>query len=224
MSSETEREIHDQERRFSRTKIIAQDSSLTHYLYLRISITIVVITVARNTKPPNTPKAMTAPRFSLAWWVPLGCSALSTLNGPDGSGTAAPIPAWAWSTPLPDISLSCGWSLPASLSAVDGGIAGLFNPTLGLFDAVSLTEAGCSAALGTFLGGKEVVPVVMTVDALVVVLILGVRYGRTFGVDGRNVAREGTVTLVRGSSEWWIQFAYWVWVWILRSKGVTKPL
>lgn len=40
----------------------------------------------------------------------------------------------------------------------------------------------------------------MTVGALVVVLILGVRYGRIFGVDGRNVPREGMVTLVRGSS------------------------
>jgi len=29
--------------------------------YLRIKMTIVVMTAARNTKPPNTPKAMMAP-------------------------------------------------------------------------------------------------------------------------------------------------------------------
>lgn len=36
------------------------------FLYLRISITTVVITAARNTKPPKTPKAITAPRFNFA--------------------------------------------------------------------------------------------------------------------------------------------------------------
>lgn len=86
------------------------------------------------------------------------------------------------------------------MSTVDGGGAGLFSPMLGLFDTVSLTVAGCSAVLATFLAGKAVVVLVETVGTLVV-LIRGVRYGRTFGVDGRNVAREGTVTVVRGSSE-----------------------
>lgn len=65
---------------------------------------------------------------------------------------------------------------------------------------VSLTVAGSSAVLGTFLAGKEVV-LVVTVAALVVILILGVRYGRTFGVDGRIVARVGVLTVVRDSSE-----------------------
>lgn len=163
------------------------DALLFLLSYLRMSITTVVITAARNTKPPNTPKAITAPKFSLAWWVPLGCSALATRKGPDGSGTPAPIPACAWSTPLPDISLSCGWSLPASLSTDEGDV-GLFRPILGLFETVSLTVAGSSAVLGTFLDDTKVV---LVVAVLVAVLILGVRYVRVFGVDGRVVARVG---------------------------------
>lgn len=161
-------------------------------------MTTVVITAARNTKPPNTPRAITAPRFNLAWWALLGgCS--STRKGPEGSGTIAPIPAWAWSTPLPDISLSCGWSLLASLITDEGNV-GLFKPTLGLFEIVSFTVAGSSAVWSTFLTGEEVV-LVATVVALVVVLILEVRYGRTFCVDDRTVARVVVVTVVRGSSD-----------------------
>jgi len=163
-----------------------------------MSITTVVITAARNTKPPNTPRAITAPRFSLAWWALVGCSALSTRKGPDGSSTAAPMPACAWSTPLPDISLSWGWS--ASFST-DEGDTFLLIPMLGLFEIVSLTVAGSSAVLDTLLGGKEVMLGVVTVVALVVVLILGVRYDRIFGVDERIVARVGTLIVVRDSSE-----------------------
>jgi len=72
---------------------------------------------------------------------------------------------------------------------------------LGLFEIVSLTVAGSSAVLDTLLGGKEVMLGVVTVVALVVVLILGVRYDRIFGVDERIVARVGTLIVVRDSSE-----------------------
>lgn len=34
--------------------------------YLRTKITIVVITAAKNTKPPKAPNAITAPKLSLA--------------------------------------------------------------------------------------------------------------------------------------------------------------
>lgn len=68
---------------------------------------------------------------------------------------------------------------------------------LGLFETVSLTVAGSSPVLGTFLVGEKVV---LVVAALVVVLILGVRYIR-FVVDGRIVARVGELTVDRGSSD-----------------------
>jgi len=77
----------------------------------------------------------------------------------------------------------------------------LLIPILGLFEIVSLTVAGSSAVLDTLLGGKEVVLGVVTVVALIVVLILGVRYGRILGVDERIVPRVGTVMVVRDSSE-----------------------
>lgn len=51
---------------------------------------------------------------------------------------------------------------------------------------------------GTFLDGKGVV---LVFAVLVVVLVLGVRYVRIFGVDGRNVARVGELKVVRGSSD-----------------------
>lgn len=78
----------------------------------------------------------------------------------------------------------------------------MLNPTVGLFETVSLTVAGSSAVLDTFLGGEEEVLDVAIVAALVVLLILGVRYGRTLAVDERTnvVPRVGTVTVVRGSS------------------------
>lgn len=174
------------------------------FFYLRMRITTVVITAARNTKPPNTPRAITAPRFSLAWWVPLGCSALSTRKGPDGSGTPAPIPACAWST-LWDISLSCGCSLPVS---TDVGSAGL-RPIVGLLETVSLTVAGSSAVPGTILDGLEVVTGV-PVLLLVVVLTLGVRYVRVFVVDGRIVARVGETMVARESSGT-KKLIYWIY-------------
>lgn len=167
--------------------------------YLRMSITTVVITAARNTKPPKTPKAITAPRFNFAWWVLLDWSALSTLKGPEGSGTPVPMPAWALSTPLPEISLSWGWSLVSSFRGGDGGGAGLWRPIFGFLAMVSRTVAGNSAVLATLRGGTEVV-VVVVVEIVVVRTRGGKNVCRVLLVVGRTVVREDTVTVVRGSS------------------------
>lgn len=165
-----------------------------------MSITTVVITAARNTKPPKTPKAITAPRFNFAWCVLLVWSALSTLKGPDGSGTPVPMPTWALSTPLPEISLSWGWSLLSSFRDGDGAGAGLCRPMLGFLEMVSRTVAGSSAVLGTFRGGVTVVVIVVAVETVVLRTRGGRNVCRVLDVVGRTVIRGGTVTVVRGSS------------------------
>lgn len=163
-----------------------------------MSITTVVITAARKTKPPKTPKAITAPRFNFAWWVLLDWSALSTLKGPDGSGTPVLMPAWALSTPLPEISLSWGWSLLSSFNGGEEEGAGLWTPIFGFLAIVSRTVAGNSAVLATFRGGTAVVVVVLV--EIVVRTRGGKNVWRVLEVVGRTETRGGTVTVVRGSS------------------------
>lgn len=184
------------------------------YPYLRISMTTVVMTAARKTKPPKTPSAITAPRFSFAWWALVDWLNVSTCKGPEGSGTPVPVPACTWSAPLPAISLSCGWSLLWSFK-IDDEEDVLCTLTLDFFDPVSLTVAICSLVIGGILpfGGTIVAAFVVVIIVVtfigvfaggVVDLIFVVMNGRgLLLVAGRKVARGGKVTvLVRDSSIW----------------------
>ena len=136
---------------------------------------------------------------NFAWCT--GESERSTLNGPEGSGTPVPIFACALSTPLPDISLSWGWSLLSSVRIV-GGDGDFDRPIIGLLATVSRTVAGSSAGSGDLRLGT-VDDSITGVDVGVTVVEVRVRVGKKGlprVLNGRTVTLDGTDIGVRGSS------------------------
>lgn len=113
-------------------------------------MTTVVMMAAKKTKPPKAPRAMMAPRFSLA---PNG-SLLSPPSTESGTFTLGTSPCWIL-LELPDISLSCG--CPATIIRVGTCVVGVVR--LVVEGVVNRTISVLSARIvvGEGLGGRVLV-------------------------------------------------------------------